>query len=322
MGHLDQLAKQTFAEETEAITGGAVVWEAGPEIGLTEVRVDGLLLVRDPARLATLAPPWPEAAEHEEILTELKMQGDHLDDIALERTLLRRQARQVQRMEVGLGAERERGTGATEARWRGQEPLWEVAPHLPGVLRDVRTVRRVAPGCYRIEPSSFSFLWIAANELPLREELIPFLVARSGRPFVEFLRWVMVRRPAAWIMRMLEIVPMPMSAQEEFDRYLAPLPHDDPEFRERGMNLARIILRIFPEAGEELSKKGLEQGLEQGLEHFAHLFERRLGRELSAEEQQTLRDRFKSLGGGRLVDVSVDLSPEVLAAWLSDPAAT
>lgn len=25
MGHLDQLAKQTFAEETESITGGAVV---------------------------------------------------------------------------------------------------------------------------------------------------------------------------------------------------------------------------------------------------------------------------------------------------------
>jgi hypothetical protein len=31
MGDLDQLAKLTFAEETEVITGNAVVWQAGPD---------------------------------------------------------------------------------------------------------------------------------------------------------------------------------------------------------------------------------------------------------------------------------------------------
>jgi hypothetical protein len=51
MGYPDQFAKQTFAEETEVLTGGAVVWQPMPEIGLIEVRGDGLLVVRDPARL-------------------------------------------------------------------------------------------------------------------------------------------------------------------------------------------------------------------------------------------------------------------------------
>jgi hypothetical protein len=39
------------------------------------------------------------------------------------------------------------------------------------------------------------FLWIAANELPLVDELIPFLLARSGQALDEFSRWVAPRRP-------------------------------------------------------------------------------------------------------------------------------
>lgn len=127
MGRLDQLAKQTFAEETEKITDGAAAWISVPEIGLTEVRGDGLLLIRDPQRLRALAPPWPEACEHDEILIELKMPGDHLDQRAIERTLLRRQARQVQRFED------------PGSLWIGQEPVWLVAPVLPSLLETFAT---------------------------------------------------------------------------------------------------------------------------------------------------------------------------------------
>jgi hypothetical protein len=168
VGHLDQLAKQTFAEETETVTHGAVLWQAAAEIGLSEVRGDGLLLVRDPNRLVSLAWPWPDAREHSEILVEIKMPGDHLDTRTLERALLRRQARQVQRVET------------SDPPFEGQEPLWLVAPNLTEMLGHSRDVERVAPGCYRIGPSAFTFLWIAANELPLREELIPFLVSRCS----------------------------------------------------------------------------------------------------------------------------------------------
>ena len=92
VGQLDQFAKQTFAEETEAVIHGAVLWQPPPEIGLSEVRLDGLLAVRDPSALTSLAPPWPQASGHDEIVLEIKMPGDHLDLAANERAVLRRQA--------------------------------------------------------------------------------------------------------------------------------------------------------------------------------------------------------------------------------------
>ncbi|WP_438024939.1 hypothetical protein [Sorangium sp. So ce233] len=190
MGQPDQFAKRTFADGTERITGGAVAWQDPPEIGLVKVQSDGLLLVRHPDRVAALPAPWPEARLHEEILVELKMPGDHLGFPAVERALLRRQARQVQRAE-----ESARG-------WLGQEPLWLVAPHVPDWLRAQRALVAIGPACYRVEPSPFPFLWIAANELPLRDELVPFLVARSGRALDEFARWVAPRMPLAWVLGM------------------------------------------------------------------------------------------------------------------------
>ena len=75
-------------------------------------------------------PPWPDASGHTEILVEIKMPGDHLNNRTLERALLRRQARQVQRVE------------AIEPFFDGQEPLWLVAPILPNMLLQRRDVVR------------------------------------------------------------------------------------------------------------------------------------------------------------------------------------
>jgi hypothetical protein len=94
--------------------------------------------------------------------------------VAIERALLRRQARQVERVED------------LKAPWHGLEPLWISAPHVPADLRDVYQLERVAPGCYRVGPAVFSFLWISANDLPLRDDLMPFLLTRSGKALDEF----------------------------------------------------------------------------------------------------------------------------------------
>jgi hypothetical protein len=48
LGQLDQFAKETFAEETEVVTHGAVAWQPPPEIGMFDVHLDGLLVVKDP----------------------------------------------------------------------------------------------------------------------------------------------------------------------------------------------------------------------------------------------------------------------------------
>src|SRR5512139_3613185 len=119
MGHLELFAQRTFAEETERITSGAAGWQDPPEIRLEKVTSDGLLIIRRPRLLATLAAPWVEAQAHDEVMIELKLAGNHLDRKAVERALLRRQARQVQRLEE------------QDVSWPGEEPLWLVAPHVP-----------------------------------------------------------------------------------------------------------------------------------------------------------------------------------------------
>lgn len=149
MGEPEQFAKRTFAEDTERITGGAAAWQDPPEIGLSHVQGDGMLVVRQPARLSRLAAPWSAASKHDEALLELKMVGDHLDVPAVERALLRRQARQVQRVEAAA---------KDRAPWPGQEPLWMVAPHLPAWLRAARKVVRFAKGCYRVGPAWFELV--------------------------------------------------------------------------------------------------------------------------------------------------------------------
>ncbi|UQA56240.1 hypothetical protein [Polyangium aurulentum] len=241
MGQSEQFAKRTFAEETAGVTHGAAVWQDPPEMGLVKVQGDGLLIVKRPEGLRPLASPWPFACGHDEVLIELKMPGDHLDVRTLQRALLRRQARQVQRVED------------EDPDWLGEQPLWMVAPHVPEVLRRVRKLKQRAPGCYQIGPSAFPFVWVAANELPLRDELVPFLVARSGRALDEFARWVAPRRPVNWVLDMVQFTTMDPITQEEILRYGAT---DEPEVEARRLRMLQILMRIDPNVRAEVYKFG------------------------------------------------------------------
>jgi hypothetical protein len=272
VGQPEQFAKRTFAEDTERITRGAVTWEDPPEIGLVKVQGDGMLLVRRPEGLASLAAPWPEAAHHDEVLLELKMPGDHLGIPAVQRALLRRQARQVQRVEV------------QDPPWSGEMPLWLVAPHVPEWIGAARRLLRLAPGCYRVEPAWFSFVWIAANELPLREELVPFLLARSGRPLEEFARWVAPLRPLDWLLDMVQYTTMSTTVREEILRQFGPT--DDPEVLARRRHIAEVLA---PMERERWTDEGRSEGRTEGrlVEARAALCRvlARRGLQLSPEEQ-------------------------------------
>jgi len=192
---------------------------------MSEVRLDGLLLVHAPALLAPLAPPWSTVQEPGELVLEIKMPGDHLDMLAIDRAVLRRNARQVQRREE------------SKTPWDGEEALWIVAPHVPVVLSERRTLDLVATGVYRVNPLPFGFLWSAANELPLADELIPFLIARSGRPLDAFVSWVKNRRPIEWLLRVLAYLPMSTAAHEDLRSYVFPKT-DDPVVRARQRMIA------------------------------------------------------------------------------------
>jgi hypothetical protein len=189
MGAPDQLAKEVFAEEVPRLFGDKVTWQTGTELSLTEVRLDGVLGVRAPLDLALLPAPWCFLGDRVTAV-EVKMPGDHLTWVALQRGLLRRQALQVALAERDPPHETLAG-------------LWLIAPHLPKLVRERCRPEAVAPGCYQLGLGNFETLWVAANELPLHESLWPFLVARSGLPLVEMLQWSMGRQPADWVSRVL-----------------------------------------------------------------------------------------------------------------------
>jgi hypothetical protein len=258
MGRLEQFAQRTFTVDTKQITGGGAGWQDPPEIRLEKVQADGLLMIHRPRRLEHLPPPWPEARFDEEVMLELKLAGNHLDRVAVERALLRRQARQVQRVEE------QEAQGDQEPPWLGQEPLWLVAPHLPDWLVQLRRPVRFAPGCYWIDPQWHPFLWIAANELPLVDELIPFLLARSGQALDEFGQWVASRRPLEWVLSMLEHLPMSRPTRQELLERFAKV--DDPEIEARRQEILEALLEGSPQTQQRLIDKGLERGLEKGLE--------------------------------------------------------
>jgi hypothetical protein len=246
MGQPELFAQQTFAEETERMTGGAAEWQDPPEIRLGKLTSDGLLVIRRPHGLAPLPAPWPLAQPHAEVMIELKLDGNHLDRKEVERALLRRQARQLQRVEE------------EDASWRGEEPLWLIAPHLPKWLQEMRTPERYAPGCYWVEPQWQRFVWIAANELPLRDELVPFLLARSGQALDEFGRWVAPRRPPEWVLPMVKYLPMSMPTRDELLRRFSSV--DDPEIEARRQHILKVLVEQDPKMRQQLRQEGQQEG--------------------------------------------------------------
>jgi hypothetical protein len=131
------------------------------------------------------------------------------------------------------------------APWLGEEPLWLVAPHLPEWLDEMRRPVRFAPGCYWIDPHGHSFLWIAANELPLVDDLVPFLMARSGQALDEFGRWVAPRRPLEWVLAMLDYLPMSTLVREDLLWRFGET--DDPEIEARRQHTLEVLLKAGPQ---------------------------------------------------------------------------
>jgi hypothetical protein len=120
---------------------------------------------------------------------------------------------------------------------------------------------RFAPGCYRIEPPGQSFLWIAANELPLLDELVPFLLARSGQALDDFGRWVAPRRPPEWTLGVLK--PRSMPTRDELLSRLGPA--DDPETEARRQHILRVLVGQDPKMKQRLQQEGQLTGTRASL---------------------------------------------------------
>jgi hypothetical protein len=108
--------------------------------------------------------------------------------------------------------------------------------------------------CFGIEPQWHRFLWIAANELPLVDELIPFLMARSGQALDEFGRWVAPRRPIDWVLSTLEYLPMSMPTRQELLSRFGKV--DDPEIEARRQHILEVLLEASPHTQQQLRLEG------------------------------------------------------------------
>lgn len=262
MGKPDQFGKDIFAEETPLVTHGVFSFESPAELPVFEVHLDGLLLAHDAPRLLALPAPWSLARPSLPVIVDLKMQRAHLDLASVELLLHRRQSYQATQL---------RKDGA----YTLQPGAWIVAGNVPEWANSSSSPWRweeVAAGCYELQPSWFSLLWVASNELPLNEALIPFLVTRRGRPLVDFCAWALRHRPVAWTWRMLQYVPMTQAQREELLRYFPPT--DDPEVLENREQIVRGLVKVFPklrdemiaEAKDEGEKLGLDKGKKLGLD--------------------------------------------------------
>lgn len=288
---------------------GAVVPDGVVRIAVGAAGVDGL------------SAPWSRLRR--EATIEVKMRGDHVDAAALARAELRRLARWVQHLERMRPSALDVSAPVVVAR---DEPdprefaLWVVGSHLPQWLRryaarGLLAVECVAPGCWRIGPRDHEVLWIAANELPLRLDLLPLLVARSGGAFVAFLKWAAVAVGFAWVARVIQELPMDPDLADEFKKII---PEDDESQRRIKATILRAWLQQVPEVADEIRDEGVELGVEKAV---LHQFERKLARVFSEAEHTELARRLRTLGSDHLGDVVLDLAAPQLDAWLRDPDA-
>jgi hypothetical protein len=272
VGSPDQLSKRIFAEEVPSLFGKNVTFQAGVDLAFAEFRLDGLLHLASLLDLSAMPGPWSFLRRGYAAI-ETKMPGDHTDRAAFARAMARRQLVAVDLLE-------------RKPPDHGPVALWMVAPHAPEWLWDDHKPQWLDLGCYRLPHGPIEVLWIAANELPLRESLLPFLVARSGRNLVELVRWSLGRRPAAWVARVLTWSSMSPELIRELEAEMKAYGlerGETEEERERQRQAAKLMLLMVPEVSEELRHQGELAGLREGRDAGLREGERR-GKEAALRE--------------------------------------
>lgn len=290
MPNRDSYGKRIFESETKKVTGGAVLYDPKAKTPIYSAEPDGLLILQKPRLLKKLPAPWCLFAG-DEVTVELKMQGDKTDKEALQRALLQRAARSFYRNEKNLNFEKEEG-------------MWIVSPTLPPWLPGYTRVEDAGPGCYRVWLGVFDSYWMASNELPEHEALIPFLVTRRGKPLESFVRWVVSHRPPDWVKILLKELRMPDHFVTELLKSL-PTPTDPQLVRQREI-ITRDYLEKTPTVKDELLETWLRR-----------LFAKKLGANLTSEQAKTFDHLLRSQGEEKLQDLLLEKTKAELYAILT-----
>lgn len=114
---------------------------------------------------------------------------------------------------------------------------------------------------------------------------------------------------------------LPHGAPERamMDAILVLLRHEIPRMAGIDYTSNEVVMRV--QEAVRLWEEEKRSFLAEGLGPLVRLFGRRLGRPLTESERSVLLARLGSLGPDRLGDVVLDLNPDELARWISDPDA-
>jgi len=194
-------------------------------------------------------------------------------------------------------------------------PMWRALVLSPGRPRRALEAFHATPaprmpaGVYATAPEVG--LWIVVlSELPETPDTLCLRVLAKGKVQLRAIRELLALPADAWERCLIEIL-LRWRIEVAIQATLSP---DDEDFMTATHDL-------YEEFKQKVRNEGVSQGRAQGLRPLVHLFERRLGRTLSAAEHEALLARFSTLGPDRLGDVVLDLAPDALSAWLADPAA-
>ncbi len=213
--------------------------------------------------------------------------------------------------------------------------LWHICAGKPQtVLRQFGYVAAGVPGWYTSLASGLLVQIVVVSELPkTRETLLLRLLGRK-RVRCEALTELGNLPEDAWEKQVANRWLIRVRLEVKVDQVVTP---EDREFvmdinawykefietHDREVK-AQVLRELEPKLAKERRKerrKGRSEGQREGqrkaeINQLVHLFQRRVGRSLSADERQTLTACVKKFGPEHLMDLVLDSSGPELAAWL------
>jgi hypothetical protein len=187
--------------------------------------------------------------------------------------------------------------------------LWFICAGTPRrAMRDfeLRELLGWPHGLYVNSPEGLGLHLVAIPELPVDRSTLALRLLGRGVVLRKALAELKQLPDQAWERRLL---PTLVSWHLVIEKKSEHSP-DEEDF----MTAAKDLLK-------QMEQQWIEKGIEKALAPLVHLFERKLGRSLTGSERRTVAQRLDRVGPDRLGDVVLDLSPEQLATWLTDPEA-
>jgi hypothetical protein len=174
-------------------------------------------------------------------------------------------------------------------------------------------------GEFRTSPNDGLFSGVSYRIEPVYQRTLAELGAKGSRLWLIFAPLAVDATPEG-VSAVVQKLRREVSRPEFEELSVAMTVLADADKRQRG--LRDVIVSLLPEEIVMESWVYL-QGVEKGVKKdVTRLFERRLKRSLSEQEQVMLARRIDTLGVDRIHDVLFELPAEALAPWLADPGAT